>query len=74
MAVRDFSDIYTQSPRAAALRAESVHISKIPSMQLWYQLIYTTPTQRAFIYKAYFILIVVYYVRAMINECYNILS
>ena len=36
--------------------------------QLWYQLIYTTPTQCAFIYKAHFTLIVVYYVRVMITR------
>ena len=30
MAVRDFSDIYTQSPNAAGPRAAGVYVSKIP--------------------------------------------
>ena len=31
MVVRDFADIYTQSLRAAGLRAAGVYVSKIPS-------------------------------------------
>ena len=31
MTVRDFADIYTQSPRAAGPRAAGVYVSKIPS-------------------------------------------
>ena len=45
--------------------------------QPWYQLIYSTPKQRAFIYKAHFTSMVVYYIRATITrwvECYNIFS
>ena len=31
MVVRDFADIYTQSPRATGPRAAGVYVSKIPS-------------------------------------------
>jgi len=40
MAVRDFADIYTQTPRAAGQRSKGVYISKITT-QSWYISLYT---------------------------------
>ena len=75
MAVRDFADIYTWSPRAAGPKDKvaCVYISKIP-MQPWYQLIYTTPTQRAFIYKAHLTLLHKNDDRKVSRMLYNIFS
>ena len=75
MAVRYFADMNTHA-RGLKVWGLRVFISVNPK-QPWYQLICTTPTQRTFIYKAYFTSIVVYYAIAMVTrwlECYNMFS